>query len=305
MPCYHPLQAFYSLRSDGKKHIMFSNTLADMYQKGIKPSGDALSIPCGKCMGCRLERSRQWAVRCMHEASLYEDNCFVTLTFDDEHLLKCCNDGSLDRKHVQNFMKRLRKKFSDRKIRSFYCGEYGDKLGRPHYHLLLFNLDFPDRKYYKSVAGFKYFNSEILSSIWTFGHAVIGDVSFESAAYVARYCTKKVTGKAADDYYKGKLPEFAQASLKPGLANEWFQQFGMSDIFPLDECVVRGVKCKPPRYYDKLLEAVDPALLEQVKERRVKRAEKQVKDNTYDRLLVREKCQEARMKQLVRTMERS
>lgn len=323
MPCYHPLQASFSLREDGKKNIMFS--VSDLLGKGFNCE-NSLLIPCGNCIGCRLERSRQWAVRCVHESQLYEDNCFITLTFSPQGLQKMCPDGSLSRVHVQNFMKRLRRKFSDIRIRVFYCGEYGSKvdelgnhLGRPHYHLILFNFDFFDKQYWKSVNGCRYYTSDVLSDLWSdpdtresYGFCTIGDVTFQSAAYVARYCTKKINGDLADDHYKKVLPsgelitvkpEFAQPSLKPGIAFDWFQQFGMTDIFPRDECVIRGAKCKPPRYYDKLLERTDPVLFEQIKQLRIDRAKEKEEDNTFERLLAKERCQEARIKLLVRNME--
>ncbi|QGH72127.1 MAG: replication associated protein [Microviridae sp. ctjWc39] len=315
MPCYHPLQAYYSVRSDGKKDLHFSSELTKFasrsFHEGKKLpaslAGSFLSLPCGRCMGCRLERSRQWAVRIMHEAQLYEDNCFITLTFDEDNLKKMCPNGSLDRKHMQNFLKRLRQKFGDRKIRTFYCGEYGDDLGRPHYHACLFNLDFTDKLFWKSVNGCRYYTSKSLRDVWTFGHSVVGDLTFDSAAYVARYCTKKVTGDKAliEDHYKGRLPEFCQASLKPGIGSGWLDRFGASDVFPLDEVVVRGVRCKPPRYYDKRLERDDPIAFEKLKLLRLERAKDKEDDNTHARLLVKEKCQQARFKKLIRTLERS
>lgn len=274
-----------------------------MFEKGIKSiNSDTISIPCGNCMGCRLERSRQWALRCMDEASLYEDNCFVTLTYNEDHLP---SDGSLNRKHVQNFLKRLRKRFQGLKIRTFYCGEYGENLGRPHYHLILFNLDFKDKYYWKTVNEFTYYRSSILEELWPYGNSVVGDCTFESCAYVARYCCKKINGSKANEHYKGKLPEFCQASLKPGIGNAWIEKYGKTDVFPWDECVVRGVKCKPPRYYDKYLEKVDADAYELLKKRRREKGELKEDDNTFRRLAVKEKCQEARMKRLVRTMERS
>lgn len=305
MPCYYPLQASFFLQDDGKKKIRFSNSAAELFYNGHKSLSDShLSLPCGRCMGCRLEKSRQWAVRIMHEASLYEDNCFVTLTFDDKHLGTMCPNGSIDRKHMQDFMKRLRQKFKDRRIRVFYCGEYGDDFGRPHYHLCLFNIDFPDKTYWKSINGFNYYISDVLSDIWSFGHNVISDLTFESAAYVARYCTKKINGSLAEDHYKGRTPEFCQASLKPGIGSDWIDKFGKSDVWPFDEVVVRGYKCKPPRYYDKRLEKIDPIAFEESKVSRTDRAIKKEDDNTHRRLLVKEKCQAARMKQLVRKLER-
>ena len=151
MPCYFPLQATFSLRSDGKKDIRFSNVNAELFKAGLKPVGDNnLSLPCGRCMGCRLERSRQWAVRCLHESKCYDDNCFVTLTYSPEHLPK---GGTLVRKHLQDFIKRLRTANLDRKIRVFYCGEYGSELSRPHYHLCLFNFDFLDKEKFCKIQG--------------------------------------------------------------------------------------------------------------------------------------------------------
>ena len=128
MVCYHPLQADFTVRSDGKKKLVFSNSKAKLFEQGLLPivSNNSLSLPCGKCMGCRLERSRQWAIRIMHEASLYADNCFVTLTYDEEHLSKMCPNGSLVRKHVQDFLKRLRRRFDNSRIRYYYCVVYRD-----------------------------------------------------------------------------------------------------------------------------------------------------------------------------------
>lgn len=118
MPCYNPLQAYFAFDPSGVKSVEFSNVAAAHFRAGgdVRDLGDDIfQLPCGKCRGCRLEKSRQWALRIMHEASLYDDNCFVTLTYDDEHLPK---DGSLVKKDFQLFMKKLRKKF-DSRIRFF------------------------------------------------------------------------------------------------------------------------------------------------------------------------------------------
>ena len=307
MPCYHPLQASFSLRDDGKKKITFSTPAAKLFKGGSKLPGDFLSLPCGKCVGCRLERSRQWAVRIMHEASLYEDNCFVTLTFDDENLAKHCKltprGYSLDRKHPQNFMKRLRQEFSNKKIRSYYCGEYGDLSGRPHYHVCLFNHDWSDKKLYKSKDSYVYYNSDCLNKLWPFGHAVTTDLTFDSAAYVARYCMQKVVGAIADDHYGGRVPEFGQASLKPGIAKGWLEQFGYSDCFDHDCVVTNGVKNKPPRYYDKFLESVNSSVFALNKERREALAQLKAFNSTSDRLAVREVCKEAQISSLKRGLD--
>lgn len=327
MPCFRPLNVrAIDNPETGKKRLFFGQDkdTRDFYHLDKIPKdcgiAKAMQLPCGNCIGCRLERSRQWAVRCTHEASLYDSNCFVTLTFNPKAYAKDCPTGSLDRRHVQLFMKRLRKRFSDRKIRSFYCGEYGEKNGRAHYHLALFNVDFPDKEYWKSVNGHKYFRSQILESIWSDpetkeskGHCVIGDLTFESAAYVARYCLKKINGREAEDHYTrvnpqtGEifkiLPEFSQASLKPGIGSGWFEKFGMTDIFPRDECVINGVIGKPPRFYDKLLERVDPDLLKDVKRRRELKRIDRLDDIVYSRLKVKEKIQEIRLGKLVRILE--
>ena len=303
MPCFHPLQASFTVRKDGKKDIAFSTANAKQFHFGrslLFPEC-SLSIPCGRCIGCRLERSRQWAVRCMHEASLYEDNSFITLTFSPEHLPA---DGSLSRKHMQDFLKRLRQRFSDRRIRVFYCGEYGEKLGRPHYHAILFNCEFSDKVYWSTHNANDYFTSSILSQLWPFGFSTIGDVTFESAAYVARYALKKVNGDMAESHYAGRLPEFCQASLKPGIGTDWFKKFGMSDIFPRDECVVNGVISKPPRFYDRLLERKNSDVFSVVKTSRDEKRFCSVDDNTFSRLVAKEKCLSSRMHVLIRSMEK-
>lgn len=300
MPCFNPLQATFTLASDGKKIVRFLKS--DLFKFGVSPiDAQNLQIPCGQCVGCRLERSRQWAVRAMHEASLYEDNCFLTLTYDDEHLPA---DLSLVRAAPVNFMKRLRKMYAPKVIRVLYCGEYGDDLGRPHYHLCLFNHEFEDKTFWKKTREFRLYNSEALSKLWPFGFAVIGSLTFESAAYVARYSMKKVTGKFADEFYSGRVPEFGGFSRNPGLGSGWLDKFGESDVFAYDEVVVRGVSCKPPRFYDKRLEALYPDAFLRTKAARIERAMTKVDDNTYDRLLVKEQCFNSKIKSLVRTLDK-
>lgn len=307
MPCYHPLQASFSIREDGKKNLNFNSRLSEdaarAFHEGRKlsdfVSGSVLSLPCGICMGCRLERSRQWATRCMHEASLHEDNSFITLTYDPKFLP---SDGSLVKSHFQLFMKRLRGAYSDKKIRYYQCGEYGDNFGRPHYHACLFGFDFPDKVFWKSVNDERLYTSDSLERLWGMGFCTIGSLTFESAAYVARYCTKQVNGSAAVEHYQGRQPEYATMSLKPGIGAGWYQKW-KSDCFPSDYLVVNGVKCKPPRYYDKRLEKEDPILFEKIKQSRLEGAVED-DENSHRRLLIREKCQQARFKKLIRTIER-
>ena len=137
MPCFHPLEGYWSKdrNPSGKRSLTFNAREAFTDKK--------IDVPCGRCVGCRLERSRQWAIRCVHEASLYDNNCFITLTYDSDHVP---SDGSLRVEDFQNFMKRLRKSVAPRRVRFFHCGEYGERGDRPHYHAILFNLDFDDRE---------------------------------------------------------------------------------------------------------------------------------------------------------------
>lgn len=192
MPCYHPLDAWRPDPSTGSKKLIFSYNAKHCHS----PKPD-LQVPCGQCVGCRLERSRQWAIRCVHEASLHQHNCFITLTYADEHLPP---NNSLVYEHFQLFMKRLRKKYGEG-IRFYMCGEYGENFGRPHFHACLFGHNFPDLKLWKTVNKQKLYRSAELETLWPFGHSSVGTVTFESAAYVARYILKKVSGEAAERHY--------------------------------------------------------------------------------------------------------
>lgn len=225
-----------------------------------------LKLPCGQCIGCRLERSRQWAVRCIHERQMHVDAIFVTLTYEKLERM------SLYYPDFQDFMKRLRHKFP--LVRYYMCGEYGENYGRPHFHALLFGVDFSDRIYFgKSPAGERLYTSEQLFHIWKHGFCSIGEVTFESAGYVARYATKAFMDggdgkrRALDEYFVDKdtgeifpfVPEFNRMSLKPGIGASWFKKY-CDDVVHQDCVVVRGVKMKPPRYYDELLRRADVPL---------------------------------------------
>ena len=249
MTCFSPLKGYKSSEinpATGKRSLVFTPR-EGYYDLPIK-------VPCGQCIGCRLERSRQWAIRCVHEASLHDRNCFLTLTYDDYHVPL---DGSLNKAHFQNFMKRLRKKYGVG-IRYFHCGEYGEKFQRPHYHAIIFNHDFSDKYLWSSKLGNDLYRSESLEGLWPYGHSSIGDVTFESAAYVARYITKKITGKEAEQHYEycnkltGEItqrqPEYVTMSRRPGIAKGWFDKY-TTDVYPSDNIVIRGKKMKPPKYY--------------------------------------------------------
>lgn len=208
------------------------------------PAGSSSRRPvrCGQCRGCRLEYSRQWAVRIMHEASMHEQNVFVTLTYkEDPHSLRYGD--------YQMFMRRLRK--ARGYARFFCCGEYGEENGRPHFHAVLFGVGFHDGQYIgKSESGCKLYRSESLSELWKLGHASYGTVTFESAAYCARYVFKKITGDGAVAHYGDKVPEFARMSLRPGIGARWLNKF-WTDVFPGGKVVSRDFVSNAPRYYRK------------------------------------------------------
>jgi hypothetical protein len=311
MPCYKPIDAYVAKgkTENGKKIIVFKRPL-ETYMQDIQ-------LPCGQCIGCRLNRSIMWATRCMHEAQLYEDNCFITLTYDEEHLP---NDHSLDHYNFQKFIKRLRKEISPHKVRYFMCGEYGEDSWRPHFHAIIFNYAFPDKiKYSQGDSENPYYISEQLYRLWPYGFHLIGDCTFDTAAYVARYCVKKITGEDAEAHYNRILtdwneitgeittmqevnlqPEYARMSTNPGIGKEWFNQF-KSDLYPSDYIITNNLKkVSIPHYYDKLLEKENEFLLKRQKQKRVIAAQLHSQNNTIERLRAREHCKKESIKSLKR-----
>lgn len=291
MACYYPIEAYQS--SDGEIRFVERGDISRVLQ-----------LPCGQCVGCRLERSRQWAVRIMHEAKCHEASCFLTLTYDDEHLPY---RGQLVYRHFQLFMKKLRLRYAPLKLRFYACGEYGEHTFRPHYHCCLFGTAFySDRKEWKdSGSGYPLYISESLDALWNKGHAYIGDLSWDSAGYVARYCLKKVTGKGADAHYErvdeqtGEVyylpPEFAHMSLKPGIGSTWFNRYGLQEVGIHNRVIMNGVSMDPPKYYRRLLKEADPESAEYVDYLNARRA-RNPDDSTYVRLRDREAVTKARLK---------
>lgn len=297
MPCYAHLTAYRSKagrNKNGKWPLVFNRNdgFVDMEMK----------IPCGQCIGCRLEHSRQWAIRSVHEASLYKDNCYLTLTYNEENLPA---DGSLNKRDIQLFLKNLRE--SERRkgngnIRFFQCGEYGDENDRPHHHAIIFNFDFEDKYYWKKKNGFKLYRSDYLESLWKHGNSLIGSVTFESCAYVARYITKKVTGEKAKGHYQGKLPEFTTMSRRPGIGAPWVQKYA-DDIFSAGGIVMRnGIKMKPAKYYDTICERVNDEEARKLLVDRKKFINLRKEENLPWRLAPREAVQKAKASKLVRSL---
>lgn len=254
-----------------------------------------------------MERSRRWAVRVMHEAQTHEANCFLTLTYNQDQVPL---HGSLVYRHFQLFMKRLRKARGSN-IRFFMCGEYGGETWRPHYHACVFGTDFPDAVDYSVRDGARLRTSPELEKLWGHGFCTIGDLTFESAAYVGRYCVKKVTGRAAEEHYKrvvpetGEIvdltPEFARMSLRPGIGAPWLARYA-GDVYNHDFVIVNGRKMRPPRYYDQKFAEVDPDRIEELQHLRTLEAQQFAGEHTPDRLAVRERVAKARVNLKARSL---
>lgn len=247
---------------------------------------------------------------------MHEENCFLTLTYDPEHLPE---NNTLVKAHFQKFMKRFRKYIYPKKIRFFHCGEYGSKTQRPHYHAIIFGYDFPDKEVYrKTELGHTLWTSKTLDSIWTLGHAWIGTVTFESAAYVARYVIEKINVSEKSPariraMWEGKYvnkvtgeirqQEYTTMSRRPGIGKDWYDKF-MYDIYPKDYAIMRGVKVRPPKYYDGLYELTDPDDFRRLKNSRLKNVRKiDPNEGSPRRLAVKEECKMAQMRHLSRNLE--
>lgn len=321
MPCYHPLKAFpIGFTENGKRKLKVTSYDVD-YVFQNSPGGSWYSacgsdtptcfccvrtpivIPCGKCIGCRLEYSRQWANRCMLELQYHDSSYFVTLTYNEEHVPRSYYGDfdtgealpslSLHKRDFQLFMKRLRKRFSDDKIRFFMCGEYGPETFRPHYHAILFGLHLDDLvPWQRSEQGFQYYISQSLQECWSvrdpcfgetgvtplspLGHILVANVSWETCAYTARYITKKLTGPQSSFYSDfGIEPPFTLMSRKPGIARQYYDDH--PDMYEYEYINVKtetgGRKFRPPKYFDKLYDLDQPEASAALKETRRKMAE--------------------------------
>lgn len=269
MGCTGPLHGWMSREKTplGKRRLSFS--IREAYHDL------PLTVPCGTCPGCKLDHARAWAVRCTHEAQMWKDNCFVTLTYR-----QLPPHGSLRPADFTNFMKKLRNYFlttdPPRRIRYLQAGEYG-KLGRPHHHAILFNCDFDDKSPLKETSpGNIIYRSPTLETLWTHGFSSIGTVTPQSAAYVARYTLKK------QHHQKDSLkhPEYITMSRRPGIGLRWIEKYA-SDVYPGDEVITRdGKKTRPPRYYDEWLRTQNPELLNQLKRRRIEEVNREETNST-------------------------
>ena len=296
MPCYHPLKAFkVGVNPSGKpKYKICSYDVQYVYVKDdtcfcsdvrnsrsdFRLVEDYIEIPCGRCIGCRLQQSREWATRIMLEAQDHDEGWFVTLTYDDEHipelefakeidsdtgeLLDTGKLLTLCKRDLQLFNKRLRKHFFDDKIRFFACSEYGELSARPHYHSIYFGLHIKDLQFFKmSKLGDKYFISDTLTRLWGKGHVLLAQVTWESAAYVARYVTNKLTGDAAKYWYDdiGLIAPFTVMSRRPGIASRYFDE-NATELLRFDGGYIStkkgSVNFPNPKYFKRKLDLLFP-----------------------------------------------
>lgn len=315
MACYAPLTAWYGLgkTKNGKKPIVF------------KPSESAapfntIELPCGQCLGCKLDYSRSWALRAVHEQQTANDQCcFVTLTYKDETLPQY---GTLKKEDLQKWLKRLRKQLG-KKIRFLACGEYGEDKLRPHYHAILFGHKFSKDKFVKSTkSGSHIWQSEELDNSWSLngdslGFASFGDMTFKSAAYVARYTLKKAKDESGEEdlqrysmetgeVFPSALPTFGTMSRNGGLGKEWFLTY-RKDCFPHDFIVHDTKKYPVPRYYEKVWQDHFPEeyaeQMPQIKKARLSRAKVHADNNTPERRAVRERIHQLKARKLQRELQ--
>lgn len=319
MACFHPTTAWKSRDANsgtGKRPLVFNQDKAAPCSK--------TQVPCGWCRGCRIDKTREWAVRIIGETRFHSANCFVTETYDDLHLPE---RNQLCLPDVQNYLKRLRhyhtkqniefaktlnlspeqqeQYVKDNPLRFYGVGEYGEGTQRPHYHHIFFGIDFfDDRKKHSKIGGNQYWKSDKLDELWGNGHCLISNVTPQSAAYVAGYVFKKINGELADEHYARfdastgeyylQNKEFSHMSRRPGIGQKHFETY-KDEITLSDSVILNAREVGVPRYYDRLLEKTEPDKLLQLKADRQKNARKYRQDQTPERLQVREEVAIAKM----------
>lgn len=323
MACFYPRNVVRSPRvchvKSGKPIIFFSKAAAKHYSLWTSTKRhfafyrpEVFQVPgckSPKCVGCVEDRSRSWAVRAWHESLMNDENCFITLTFSDEFLPK----NGLDHRYFQLFMKRLRRFIGAvgqaKRVSYFMAGEYGSQFFRPHFHSCVFGFSFSDCVLWTIRNGVKLYTSETLSKLWSdpktgksYGFSSVGEVTFESAAYIARYCAKKVHGAEAPAHYQGRKPEYMRCSLKPGIGKGFFKKYSDSVVFDDAVTLRDGVKVKVPKYYDRIYEVDQPVHYGKIRDMR-KRKALVSPDNTPERLRARELVKQAQLSQLKRSLE--
>lgn len=246
MPCNLPITAYYSQSTNpdtGKRPLVFNPR--HRYTGHDSRYSEAISVPCQKCHGCRADQALMWSIRGYHEASLHKQNCFVTLTYADDHLP---SDNKIDKTHVQKFFKALRRDGS--KIRYIACGEYGGLTRRPHYHAIIFGRDYLENS---EPIGNGMYTHPALLECWRKGHISIAPVTMASICYVCGYVNKKI-----DD-----TDTFSLMSRRPGIGHKWLDLYG-DDIKRTGVVSIEGRQYQVPKRY---LEWHEEELSELKKER--------------------------------------
>lgn len=297
LPCYTPIRAYQDMRT-GDLH--FKVKAGGYYRNKVRE----LQLPCGSCIGCKLEKSKMWAVRCMHEARMHEDNHFLTLTYDDSHLPP---RAELRPRDITLFMKRLRKRVG--KVRYLYAGEYGEENGRPHYHALLFNCSLTVSDGFER-GSYTAYQSDEIADTWKLGKHEVGELTFESAAYVARYSVKLLMDErkyyeydhATQKVKKIFEPPYMRMSRRPGIGQAYYDKY-KRDLMAIDGCISRDHHQKLPRFYDNKIKEEFEAEYRKIKfERFVKSLKRGKNDDTVARLADRKKYKEAELKNQKRSL---
>lgn len=356
MSCYHPYMRwedihgkvefttvetkFPEIKRNGKLEppIIIEQTELHGFHKTNKAHWKRVDlIPCGQCLGCRMDYSKNWATRIACECQATpEDNWFITLTFSPENLWKTehatinlitgelAEGHTVKKEHIQKFMKDLRRHweyhFGEKGIRFYGVGEYGEQHGRPHYHICTFNLKIKPEmleKWFINKSGDQIYKCPIIEKIWGNGIVGIGKVTWESAAYVARYMLKKQKGMNAKAYYamQGILPEFSLMSRMPGIGREYYEMYKQK-IFEFDQIQLPGKKLgksvKPPKYFDRLYDLEEPEVMAAIKEKRSaamaaadQTRKKANSQNLGEYLECKERKKEKQIKSLIRNYENS
>jgi len=273
MPCTAPnvtvrVPGLTRNRKPARKFLGSALTFFGMKKATARTSQDVKLIPCQQCMSCRLDKSLDWALRLTYEQRFWETSSFVTLTYDETNV-----PTSISGPRLTTFIKDLRRRLDYRdlgKIKFFGIGEYGDRKGRPHYHAIIYGGPFaysPECQTEPSRSGGLQWTSPHIEAVWPEGRHRISEVTFESAAYVARYALKKIKGASASAHYGEKLPEFMRCS--NGLGGLHFEQW-KTDLYPAGTVIKDGREIQAPKYFDRLIEKQNPELWEQTKKEREK-----------------------------------
>ena len=245
-----------------------------------------LTIPCGKCIECKGVARFEKAIRTYHtlETEPGRRGCFVTLTYDQEHLP---SSGELQLEHLQKFLKRVRHKMP-RRVSYLAAGEYGSKGGRPHYHLCLVGYEPKEVKRRDDR-----YEDPVVADAWSLGGTHVGTLTPAACMYTAKYLQKDVValeaqGPARNDGVGGSpgSPEFCVMSRKPALGRAFVERY-WEDIYgdDFDAVVWDGVKIRPPRYYDRWLKENHPDVWKRIS---AKRLEERTEEASYRELFARE-----------------